>query len=277
MERSIIMSFSAKEMIQKRKSVRSYDGRGLRAKDKAALEQYIQTVSNPFDIPVEFRLLRAKEHKLTSPVIVGEKYYIAAKLSKCKNFEIGYGYSFESMCLYAESLGLGTVILAGTLSRSAFEEAMKVGEDEVMPAATPVGYPAPKRSVRETLMRKGVKADERIPFEKLFFKESFESGLTKEKAGIFADALEMTRWAPSAANKQPWRAVVTGNTVHFYENKTLKDNALGDIQKVDMGIALAHFDLTMQEDGYKGHFIEADPGIKLPANIHYIISYERTE
>ena len=82
------MSFSAKEMIQKRKSVRSYDGRGLRAKDKAALEQYIQTVSNPFDIPVEFRLLRAKEHKLTSPVIVGEKYYIAAKLAKCKNFVI---------------------------------------------------------------------------------------------------------------------------------------------------------------------------------------------
>ena len=271
------MSFSAKEMIQKRKSVRSYDGRGLRAKDKAALEQYIQTVTNPFDVPVEFRLFRAKEHKLTSPVIVGEKYYIAAKLAKCRNFEIGYGYSFESMCLYAESLGLGTVILAGTLSRSAFEEAMKVGEDEVMPAAAPVGYPAPKRSVRETLMRKGVKADERIPFEKLFFKESFESGLTKEKAGIFADALEMTRWAPSAANKQPWRAVVSGNTVHFYEHKTLKDNALGDIQKVDMGIALAHFDLTMQEDGYKGHFIEADPGLELPANIHYIISYERTE
>ena len=277
MERSIIMSFSAKEMIQKRKSVRSYDGRGLRAKDKTALEQYIQSVSNPFDIPVEFRLLRAKEHKLTSPVIVGEKYYIAAKLAKCRNFEIGYGYSFESMCLYAESLGLGTVILAGTLSRSAFEEAMKVGENEVMPAATPVGYPAPKRSVRETLMRKGVKADERIPFEKLFFKESFESGLTKEKAGIFADALEMTRWAPSAANKQPWRAVVSGDTVHFYEHKSLKDNALGDIQKVDMGIALAHFDLTMQEDGYKGRFIESDPGIKLPANVHYIISYERTE
>jgi hypothetical protein len=271
------MTFSAKEMIQKRKSVRTYAGRGLRPKDKAALEKYIQSVSNPFDVPVEFRLLRAKEYKLSSPVIVGEKYYIAAKLSKCKNFEIGYGYSFESMCLYAESLGLGTVILAGTLNRSAFEQAMKVSGDEVMPAATPVGYPAPRRSVRETLMRKGVKADERIPFEKLFFKGSFESGLTKEDAGIFADALEMTRWAPSAANKQPWRIVVSGDTVHFYEYKTLKDSPLGDVQKVDLGIALAHFDLTMQENGYEGRFIEADPGIELPENMHYIISYERTK
>lgn len=271
------MSFSAKEMIQKRKSVRSYDGRGLGAKDKAALEQYIQTVSNPFDVPVEFRLLRAKEHKLSSPVIVGEKYYIAAKLSRCRNYEIGYGYSFESMCLYAKSLGIGTVILAGTLNRSAFEKAMEVSGDEVMPAASPVGYPAPKRSVRETLMRKGVKADERIPFDKLFFKDTFGNGLTKEKAGIFADALEMTRWAPSAANKQPWRAVVSGDTVHFYEEKTMKDSPLGDVQKVDMGIALAHFDLTMKEDGFEGHYSQADPGFQLPANVHYIISYERTQ
>ncbi len=271
------MSFSAKEMMQKRKSVRTYDGRGLRQKDKAALEQYIQAASNPFDIPVEFRLIRAKEHKLSSPVIVGEKYYIAAKLSKCKNFEIGYGYSFEAMCLYAMSLGIGTVILAGTLSRPAFEKAMEVSGEEVMPAATPVGYPAPRRSVREGLMRKGVKADERIPFEKLFFKDSFGNGLSKENAGIFSDALEMVRWAPSAANKQPWRVVVTEDTVHFYEEKTLKDSPLGDVQKVDMGIALAHFDLAMQEDGYEGHFAEADPGLELPANVHYIISYERTK
>ena len=67
------MSFSAKEMIRKRKSVISFDGRGLGPEDKAALEQYIQTVTNPFDVPVEFRLLPAKEHKLSSAVNVGEK------------------------------------------------------------------------------------------------------------------------------------------------------------------------------------------------------------
>ena len=116
-----------------------------------------------------------------------------------------------------------------------------------------------------------------FPLRKLFFKDSFGGRLTKENAGRFADALEMVRWAPSATNKQPWRAVVSGDTVHFYEHKTLKDSPWGDIQKVDLGIALAHFDLTMQEDGYEGlHFIEADPGLELPENVHYIISYERT-
>lgn len=271
------MTFSAKDMIRKRKSVRTFDGKPLKNEDRLALEQYIQSQTNPFGVPVEFRLLDAKEYGLSSPVIVGTDLYLAAKVKRCKNYEIGFGYSFEQMCLYAESLGLGTVMLAASLSRAAFEKAMNVQNDEVLPVASPVGYPAQKKSIRETLMRKGLKADERIPFEQLFFDKQYGNPLTVSSAGIYADSLEMARWAPSAANKQPWRAVVIGDTVHFYEDKSMKDSPIGDIQKVDVGIALAHFDLTMQEEGHKGRFVEADPGIALPENVQYIISYERGE
>jgi hypothetical protein len=44
---------------------------------------------------------------------------------------------------------------------------------------------------------------------------------------------------------------------------------------VDIGIAAAHFDLTMQEDGYSGTFFENDPGIDHPEKAQYIISYKR--
>ena len=269
------MLFPAKEMIRKRKSVRSFDGRSLRDKDRAALEQFIQNVNNPFDVPVEFRMLDSKEHRLSSPVVVGADQYIAAKVSRCRHFEIGYGYSFESVCLYAMSLGIGTVILAASLSRKAFEKAMNIQGDEVMPVASPVGYPAARRTIRDSMMRKGLKADDRIPFEQLFFEGDFKKGLHKEEAGVFSNALEMARWAPSAGNKQPWRAVVAGDTVHFFEEQSIKESPLGDIQKVDVGIALAHFDLTMEEEGYDGHFFEGAPGIALPDHVQYIISYER--
>ena len=269
------MSFSAKDMIRKRKSVRSFTGESLKSEDRAALELFIQSQTNPFNVPVDFRLLKAKEHNLSSPVIVGDDFYLAAKVKRCKHYEIGFGYSFEHVCLYAESLGLGTVMLAASLSRAAFEKAMEVQGDEVLPVASPVGYPAQKKSIRESLMRKGLKADERIPFEQLFFDKQYGNPLTASSAGIFADALGMARWAPSAGNKQPWRAVVSDDTVHFYEAKSMKDSPLGDIQKVDVGIALAHFDLTMQEEGHNGHFAEVDPGIALPENVQYIISYER--
>lgn len=271
------MSFSAKAMIKGRKSVRSFDGRSISDEDRTALVQYIQTIQNPFEVPVKFKLLNAGEHDLSSPVVTGTDEYIAAKATRCKNFEIGYGYSFESVCLYAQSIGIGTVILAASLSRHAFEKAMNVQEGEVMPVATPIGYPASKRSIRDSLMRKGLKADDRIAFDKLFFDGDFTKGLSKENAGVFGEALEMTRWAPSAGNKQPWRAVVNGDAVHFYEAKSMKDSPLGDIQKVDVGIALAHFDLTMKEKGYKGIFVEKNQGISLPDDVQYIISYERSE
>lgn len=269
------MNFSAKEMIRKRKSVRTFDGRPLSDADRKNLEDYIHTLTNPFDVPVEFRLLDAKEHDLSSAVIVGENTYLAAKVKREDHYEIAYGYSFEKVCLYALSLGIGTVMLAASLSRKTFEQAMDVRSDEVLPAGSPVGYPAEKRSIRENLMRKGLKSDERIPFSELYFDRTFENGLTKEAAGDFAEALEMARLSPSAGNKQPWRAVADGDKVHFYEQKSMKDSSLGDIQKVDVGIALAHFEMTMEENGVSGSFSFEDPGIKAPAGTYYMVTYER--
>lgn len=269
------MTYPAKEMIKKRKSVRTFDPRPLRLEHIRALEEHIGAEENPFGVPVVFRLLDIKEHGLASPVILGEAKYLAAKVKRVPRYEIALGYSFEEACLYALSLGIGTVMLAASLNRSAFEKAIEVGADEVMPVASPLGYPAEKKSMREKLMRKGIKADERLPFDKLFFEGDFNRPLSDSNG--FFEALSMARLAPSAANKQPWRAVVIGNAVHFYEYKTMKDSPLGDIQKVDIGIALAHFDLTEKENGYSGNYTERDPQIVLPENTHYIISYERAE
>ncbi len=40
-------------------------------------------------------------------------------------------------------------------------------------------------------------------------------------------------------------------------------------------ILRAHFDMTMEEDGYAGSFIFDDPGIQAPAETYYIVTYER--
>ena len=57
----------------------------------------------------------------------------------------------------------------------------------------------------------------------------------------------------------------------------MKENELGDVQKVDVGIALAHFDLTMEENGASGRFVFEDPGVKTPEDVSYIVTYERIE
>lgn len=264
--------YSIKDLISQRKSVRTYNGASLRTVDRKKLEAYVRSLRNPFDVSVTFRILDAKSQKLSSPVVLGADTYLGAKVARTSNAEIAFGYDFERFVLYAQSLGIGTVWLAATIDRPAFERAMEVKDSEVMPAVTPLGYPAEKKSVRESLMRKAIKADNRLTFETLFFQNSFQEPLSPENAGRFRDALEMVRLAPSAGNKQPWRVVICDGAIHFYEKKTMSPNALGDIQKVDIGIALAHFVLTIEESGADVAFFSDDPGISRGKDTEYIIS-----
>ncbi|MBR1986461.1 MAG: nitroreductase family protein [Mogibacterium sp.] len=267
------MKYSAKEMIKNRRSIRTFNGEPLKAEDKAKLEEHVRNTDNPWNVPIEFRILDASENGLSSPVIKGENTYLAAKVAREDLYEVAFGYSFEEACLYAESLGLGTVMLAASLSREAFEKVMGLKENEVFPLASPVGYPSDKQTLLEKTMRKALKADKRLAFDEVFFDGDFGKGLSEDKAGVFAEALEMARWAPSAGNKQPWRAVVSGNKVHFYEEKSMKASPLGDVQKIDVGIAICHLHLIMKEKGVKGSFVDCNPGIEAPKNTYYITSF----
>ena len=50
------------EMAKSRRSVRTFDGKGLEQSVLDNLHEYAKTIENPFSIPVEFLFLNAKEH-----------------------------------------------------------------------------------------------------------------------------------------------------------------------------------------------------------------------
>ena len=263
------------ETMRSRRSVRTFDGKALSAEDAQKILDFAEKVENPYDLPVTWKILDAKKHGLSSPVIVGTDTYIAGKMQIVPHAEEAFGYSFEKVVLYAESLGIGTTWIAGTMDRPAFERAMALAEGEVMPCVSPLGYPAKKMSVRETMMRKGIKADSRFAFEELFFDGSFAAPLSESKAGRLREVLEAVRLAPSAVNKQPWRAVICADKVHFYEKRSrgyVSANGW-DIQKIDMGIALSHFELAAKECGISAAFGICDPGLETPENTSYIATY----
>ena len=255
------------ELIRHRRSVRTFDGNPLRLEDREKLLRFAESIETPYGIPITWKLLSAKADGLSSPVIVGTDVYIGGKLQRQPHAEEAFGYAFEKLVLYAEALGIGTTWIAGTMDRPAFEKAMELKADEVMPCVSPLGYPAKKMSLRETMMRKGVRADSRMEFSELFFDGSFEKPLSENTP--YKDALEMVRWAPSAVNKQPWRVVIDGKQAHFYEKKSkgYVDGTGWDLQKVDLGIALYHFAYGLDETV---QLSIADPGLSAPDGMEYV-------
>ncbi len=264
--------------IQSRRSVRTFDGRQISPAEIQNLMAFMATIENPYKLPVEFALLDAKQNGLSCPVVSGTELYVAGKIKQLPQASVAFGYAFEVLLLYAQSLGIGSVWLGGTMNRPAYEKAMHLAADEMMPCAAALGYPAKKMSLKETVMRKAVQADVRLDFESLFFKEDFYTPLKKEDAQALAHPLEMVRLAPSAVNKQPWRAVVTGDTVHFYLKRSKGFSAAAiDMQKVDMGIALCHFDLAAKEVGLKATFVVSPPAVETGSDVEYIASYRIKE
>ncbi len=268
---------SLKDIIKGRRSVRTFDGNPIRQEDRERLTEYIISISNPFGIQVEFVLLDAGEYGLSSPVITGEKLYAAGKVAKTACADVAFGYSFEKLVLYAWSLGIGTTWIGGTMKREHFEKAAGLRDGEMMPCVSPLGYPAEKKSIRESMMRKGVGADSRMPAEKLFFDMDFDKPLSGTRQENIADLIEMVRWAPSAVNKQPWRVLrETDSLYHFYEKKDrgYVSDSTGDLQKIDVGIALCHFMMGLEEQGKTATVVVSDPGVNTPDGVEYIASVQ---
>ena len=92
----------------------------------------------------------------------------------------------------------------------------------------------------------------------------------------------MVRLGPSASNKQPWRILRIGRSWHFYLQRTpnYREGFLyrmftqADLQRIDMGIAMCHFELTARELGLPGMWVNTNPGIdKLDDLTEYIVSW----
>lgn len=252
---------------------------------RGKLETFLYTpITSPFGGQSRFRFIEMPSHDAneqrqlgTYGFIKGAQYFIGGATNR-KPFDLEhFGYALELIILYATDLGLGTCWLGGTFNKSGFSERMELEDEEFVPAITPVGYPAEKRRFVEKIMRWKVDAKLRKPWAALFFKDSFDSPLSENDAGLYRDALELIRLGPSAKNGQPWRIVKESgkNIYHFFIKKTINGNVkrVAGYTRLDIGIAVAHFDLYCKEKQINGKWsiLEASPVIN--DDYHYTISW----
>lgn len=278
------------DLIRRRFSCRSFAPEPIGALERKQLEEALAAAARgPLGSPLRFGLVAATAEDNQSlrglgtyGFIRGATGFIIGAAPQSKFFLEDYGYRLEEIVLLAADLGLGTCWLGGTFTQSGFAGKISHAKGEVIPAVVAVGRIAdPKRAWREDL-RRLAGADRRLPWEILFFQDSFAAPLTREAAGPFAEPLEMVRLGPSGSNKQPWRILRAGNAWHFYLQRTKGYRTgffqrilrLSDIQRIDIGIAMCHFERAAQELGLPGEWAVREPAVNKPdASTEYIVSW----
>lgn len=266
-----------KKAIKQRRSVRNYNGIAI----TDVHEQLIQTyISNPENLTGIFgqkiKIYLNKEEGRRSEkigtygIIKNAQAYLVTVCETSKETLVDCGYVFEKLVLYLESIGLNTCWMGGTFNRGKIKVQGSIGSDEMIPIISPVGYGADKSSLIDKTFRKLAKSDQRFEFDKMFFFGDFNHRIEEDSK---REVLEQVRLAPSASNQQPWRVVIgEDGAAHFYIERTPnygKNKLSYDIQMVDIGIAISHYEMMVGQLSYDIQ----DPGIDVKnEETSYIVS-----
>jgi nitroreductase len=276
------------EIITQRYSCRHYLEAPIGAEQRGQLEAFLAShTAGPLGTSARFGLVAATDESRqalrglgTYGTIQNPTGFIIGAVKPGGNNLEGFGYLMERAVLFATDLGLGTVWLGGFFTRSSFSRAIGLSRGETIPAVIATGYGAAPNAEGD-IMRRIARGGSRLPWEQLFSDGSFGAPLSRENAGPYAGPLEMVRLAPSASNKQPWRIVRDDKGWHFYVQRTAGyRNAMTklvrvvDLQRVDLGIAMCHFELTALELGLAGSWQVREPGIERPgAQTEYTVTW----
>ncbi|MGO9380008.1 MAG: nitroreductase family protein [Dissulfurispiraceae bacterium] len=278
------------ELVRRRYSCRTYQKIPIEEGRQRLLSEFLASnLTGPLGTAARFALVAATDQDRKSlkglgtyGTIKGAAGFIVGAVEQGPKDLEDYGYLMEHAILFATDLGLGTCWLGGSFSKSSFTKKIAPARGESVPAVTAVGCIASGGRSKDWI-RKGAGSDHRFPWARLFSEERFGEPIIPSQAGAYAEPLEMVRLAPSASNKQPWRIVRSGGNWHFYLQRTMgygkgtmlfRVLRLADLQRVDMGIAMCHFELVARQCGLKGGWVVDDPGIEKPGeSTEYTVSW----
>jgi nitroreductase len=280
---------STLETMKKRQSIRTFDTLNIKDSHLKIIHDYIVNEDNlvgPFGNKGCIKLIQVTNNVSDKGIKLGTygfiknpQAYLVGVTENNKYSLVEFAYTFQKLVILLTDLEIGTCWMGGTFNRNSFEQEIQLGKGEFIPCITPIGYPNQKQRVFDKALRYVVKADNKKPWDKLFYDSTFNVPLDKQKAGLLEVPIEMVRLGPSASNKQPWRLLLTHDrkVCHFYiEHTPNYSSKLGyDMQLLDLGIAMCQFESACKELDIKGRWSVAKPDLLLPnEQTEYIASWE---
>jgi nitroreductase len=268
------------DVIKIRKSSRTFEQTELKLSDKNELERYILENNKLIDDEkIELRIVEKKSEnrkmKLDYGMIKGHHTYLLGVSASSVGSRINYGYLLEKVVLKATEMGISTCWV-GIFDETYFNE-ITVEDGFEIPAIVIVGYSKERQVSLDKLLRFSMNATKRLGWEKLFFNYLSHTPLRPEMISKYTESLEMVRLAPSSGNTQPWRIFFDNatNEFHFFKkpiNKKYEEIGLHDI---DLGIALAHFELTSLHNNLLGSWIKhSNVKINSADDLQYMMTWK---
>ncbi len=240
-----------KDAIQIRHSCRTFTAQPLSEDVCKSLEQFLDYVNNGIE-GVRAIFVKDGGDKVIQSIIgsygliKGVRSYIAfiADQQDAKYLE-KIGYLGEMCVLEATSRGLKTCWISGTFKPRIVEKQIRIGPNEKVIAITPLGYSRGKKSIVEMIMKKATGSQQRKSVEELC-----PEGYKQDYPKWIKESIALTRLAPSAVNKQPWRFIIGENNIKIRINDT--KNA--ERKRLDCGIAMLHIEIGALSNGIEGEW-----------------------
>lgn len=214
-----------KEMINKRKSFRKYTGQPVEEATLQKILDFVGTAKPLYpEIRTEAKIVTKEQVRFYFPWKTPQ--LIAIYSEEREGYLENVGFIFQQVDLYLQSIGLGSCWLGLGKLREQVETS---GESDLkFVILLAFGHPA-------EALRQGA--------------EDFRRKSLLEIADREDLALESARLAPSSTNSQPWYFTHDSECIHAFCSKggILKHKMLGVMNRIDMGIALAHLYVTNPE------------------------------
>lgn len=225
--------------IDKRKSCRSYESRNVDEKTLLQIRNFIPTLQPLYpQIQVEAKIVSRSEVTCICPWTT--RQLVAIYSEDAEGYLENAGFMFQQLDLYLHSLGLGSCWLG-------------MGKMDARAAKTPEGL----RFVM--LLAFGYPKEPALRTDKREFKRKSLLQISDRED----PRLEPARLAPSSVNSQPWYFVHEDETIHVYcaLRGLVSKTALGDMNRIDIGIALAHL-FVSNPDSFRFFRQQSAPEVK---------------
>ena len=228
---------SIKKYSTKRLSINMFEEVKNLCQNIDGLDNNIKINAYPILKGDSLKFIIKKRHRLVAPHYI----VLTVQLPEDEDISINYfdsiGFAGEELVLRLTGMGLATSWIDDSFNKDAVVDFVHLNENEKPVALIALGFPQGKELFRlegETLDRKPIKK------------------ITKNVDKKWHDIIECVRYAPSYKNIQPWRFYQVNDRLDIYMKKDSEEN----INQINMGIALKHFEIGCKHNNTDFEFVK---------------------